>query len=298
MSRIIRVEKVNKKFKNTKAVNNLSLDLEENKIFGLLGRNGAGKTTLLDLLTAHKLPDRGQIKIWGKENYESPAVREQICYMQEKNPFINKWTVNSLLTMGASFYPNWDQEYVAQLSEQFALKRKQQYGQLSKGEKAVVNIVIALASRCPLTIFDESYMGLDTPSRQKFYDLLLEDYRNHPRTIILSTHLIDEVSKLFDEVIIIDQGQLLLKEEADYIRNCAFQITGPKKILQTEIDFAEDDIIYRKEKQNYLTLAIYKEQPDQLLDRLKTKNSEVENLSLGRLFSYITGRKKEEISRG
>ena len=189
------------------------------------------------------------------------------------------------------FYPTWNQELATKLCQKYSIDQQKQYRKLSKGMKSAVNIVIGLASRCPLTIFDESYMGLDTPSRQQFYDLLLDDFRQHPRTIILSTHLIDEINKIFDEVIIIDEGSLMLQEEADIIRQNSYSLVGKKEVLQNEVE--QFEIINRKEQGQFLQVDIYQDLSEKEISVLKKQGIEVENLSLARVFSYLTAKKKE-----
>jgi ABC-2 type transport system ATP-binding protein len=104
---------------------------------------------------------------------------------------------------------------------------------LSRGQKSALGIVVGLASRAPLTMFDESYLGMDAPSRYAFYEELLADYATHPRTIVISTHLIEEVSSLFEEVIIIDEGRLVLHEESDALRGRGVTVTGAADVVDT-----------------------------------------------------------------
>jgi len=104
---------------------------------------------------------------------------------------------------------------------------------LSRGMLSSVGIIVGLASRAPLTIFDEPYLGLDAVARVLFYDRLIADYAEHPRTVILSTHLIDEVSRLLEHVLVIDSGRLILDEEAEALRGRAFAVAGPESKVET-----------------------------------------------------------------
>jgi ABC-2 type transport system ATP-binding protein len=104
---------------------------------------------------------------------------------------------------------------------------------LSRGQKSALGIVLGMASRAPLTMFDESYLGLDAPSRYAFYEELLTDYVAHPRTIVVSTHLIEEVAPMFEEVIIIDRGKLVAHEEAEALRSRGATVTGPAEVVDT-----------------------------------------------------------------
>ena len=287
---------INKKFGETTALNNFNFKLDKNKLYGLLGRNGAGKTTLLDIITAHKFQDSGEVKIFGENNFENHSVQEKTCHIKEESKFVESFLVKNLFKTASSFYPKWDQNLALKLIKRFDIKQTKQYRKLSKGMKSAVNIVIGLSSRAPLTIFDESYMGLDTPSRQLFYDLLLEDFRQYPRTIILSTHLIDEINKIFDEVIIIDKGSLLLQEEADTIRAKSYSLVGKKEVLQDKSE--QFEVINKQQQGQFLQLDIFQKLSDKKISELNEQDIEVENLTLARVFSYLTSLKKEDQANG
>ena len=124
------------------------------------------------------------------------------------------------------FYPNWDAELADQLIEDFDLPVKRAVKKLSRGMHSAVGIVIGLASRAEITLFDEPYLGLDAVARQIFYDRLLADYAEHPRTILLSTHLIDEVANLLEHVVVINQGRIVVDSPADELRGRAVPVSG------------------------------------------------------------------------
>ncbi len=208
------------------ALTDIDFTLEENRIYGLLGRNGAGKTTLLHLLTAQLLPTSGSIEINGESPFENDSLQQQICFVKESQPFKKNFKIHELLRLASLFYPNWDHEFASRLLEDFELDPNKKMTSLSRGMESAVGIIIGLASRAPITVYDEPYLGLDAVARKIFYDRLLQDFIDHPRTIILSTHLIDEVSKLFEQVIIIHQGKIILNEEVDEILACANMLNG------------------------------------------------------------------------
>jgi ABC-2 type transport system ATP-binding protein len=136
-------------------------------------------------------------------------------------------TVARTLRFAARFRPNWDHDYAELLVRKFDLNPKQNVSTLSRGQRSALGVTLGLAARAPLTIFDESYLGMDAPSRYAFYDELLSDYAEHPRTIILSTHLIAELGTLFEDTIIIDNGRLVLHEDTDSLRGKGVTVTGP-----------------------------------------------------------------------
>ena len=136
-----------------------------------------------------------------------------------------------MLSLGA-LRPTWDAEYAEQLVEKFEIPVNRRWvTKLSRGKRAALACVVGLASRAPLTIFDEAYLGMDAPSRAAFYDELLADYMRHPRTIVISTHLIEEFSGLFEQVAIIDRGRLVLQGETDEIRARGASVIGPAEVV-------------------------------------------------------------------
>ena len=130
------------------------------------------------------------------------------------------------------FFANWDADFAARLVEDFRLPLNRPIKKLSRGQLSAVRVIVGLAARAPLTFFDEPYLGLDAVARQIFYDRLLEDYAEHPRTIVLSTHLIDEVSNLLEHVLVIDDGRILMDQDADQLRGTASTVVGKK----TDVD--------------------------------------------------------------
>jgi len=215
------------------AVNQVSFSIEAGKIYGLLGRNGAGKTTIMQIITAQLFATSGEVKVFGEQPYENSRVLSQVCFIKDSQKYPNNFRVIDVLHQAALFFPSWDREDAFALIEAFRLPLNRRMKALSRGMLSTVGIIVGLASRAPLTIFDEPYLGLDAVARGIFYDRLLEDYAEHPRTVILSTHLIDEISRLLEHILVIDQGRLMLDEEADALRGRAFTIVGPAARVDT-----------------------------------------------------------------
>jgi ABC-2 type transport system ATP-binding protein len=226
MTAVIEVENLTKRYKDKNALDNVSLSLEGGAIYGLLGRNGAGKTTLMSILTAQNFETSGTVKVFGEHPYENAHVLSRICFVRESQKYPDDATPRHALKAASLFFTNWDQEFADQLIDDFQLPMKQTIKKLSRGQLSAVGVIIGLASRAEITFFDEPYLGLDAVARQIFYDRLLEDYTEHPRTIILSSHLIDEVANLIEKVIVIDNGQILMDEDTDAVRGRAVTIVG------------------------------------------------------------------------
>ncbi|GAA3014765.1 ABC transporter ATP-binding protein [Streptosporangium longisporum] len=210
-----------------RAVDGVTFSLDGGKIYGLLGRNGSGKTSLLSVLAAFRKQSGGTVRVGGRPVFENADVTRDICLIRDAGETVDIGTAADALDFAEWLRPNWDAEYAHALMDRFALKRNANVKAMSKGQRSALGVVVGLASRAPLTMFDESYIGMDAPARYAFYDALLADYMEHPRTIILSTHLIGEVSSLFEEVLIINRGRLLLHERSETLLARGTSVTGP-----------------------------------------------------------------------
>ncbi|MBP1990642.1 ABC transporter ATP-binding protein [Paenibacillus eucommiae] len=226
MSKVVEVSRLTKSYGNVTAIHEVTFSLEADKIYGLLGRNGAGKTTIMHILTAQLFATSGEMKVFGEEPYENNRVLSQICFIKESQKYPDNYRIIDVLKVAAMLFPNWDAGFANLLLEDFRLPLKRKVKKLSRGMLSAVGIVVGLASRAPLTIFDEPYLGLDAVARGLFYDRLIEDYALHPRTVLLSTHLIDEVSRILEHVMVIDNGKLIINEDAEVLRGRAFTVVG------------------------------------------------------------------------
>ena len=226
MTAVIEVRNLTKTYRQTRALDNVSLTIDGGAIYGLLGRNGAGKTTLMSIPTAQNFATSGDVRVFGEHPHENARVLQRICFVRESQKYPDDATPRHAFRAAKLFFPNWDQQLAERLIADFQLPMKQTIKKLSRGQLSAVGVIIGIASRAELTFFDEPYLGLDAVARQIFYDRLLEDYSEHPRTIILSSHLIDEVANLIERVIVIDGGTILLDEETDAVRDRAVTVVG------------------------------------------------------------------------
>lgn len=284
----IAVEHVTKTFGEKTALRNLSLQLEANKIYGLLGRNGAGKTTLMQMLAGHITPTDGQVKVEGLSPFENREVLKNICFISENNNFKKKLKIKDVLKVASLVYPNWSQDIANDLLTRFNLEGKMSTKGLSKGMESALGITIGLASQAPLTIFDEPYIGLDASARYLFYDLILEAYEEKPRTIILSTHLIDEVSNLFEEVVVIQKGKKLLHETAENMMNKALHISGKEEVVDAFIK--NQNVIYESTLVGKKSAVLYGEfhNPSEVREHGLT----IESINVQQLMVYLTEDKR------
>jgi ABC-2 type transport system ATP-binding protein len=224
---VVSVQGVSKRYGSVAALDGVSFELHRNGIYGLLGRNGAGKTTLMQLLTGQQFAGAGSIRVFGADPVENSHVLQQVCFVKESQRYPDTFRVRHVLLAGRLLFPAWDEAFARSLIADFELPLARQVKKLSRGMLSALGVIVGLASRAPLTFFDEPYLGLDAASRQLFYDRLLADYAEFPRTVVLSTHLIDEVSDLIEHVLLIERGRLVLDEAADALRGQVVTLTGP-----------------------------------------------------------------------
>lgn len=194
--------------------------------------------------------------------------------------------VSHVLAYGAAWRDTWDNDYALELAELFKIELKTKVGELSLGRRSALGVVIGLASRSPLTMLDESHLGMDTPTRYAFYDALLQDFMENPRTIIISTHLIEELASLLEEVLIIDGGRLVLQEEADVLRSRGTEVTGNA----SDVDDFTLGLTVLSEKSLGRTKAamVYGALDDEQLVRARRLGLELGPIALQDLFVHLT----------
>ncbi len=222
----IQVKNVTKRYKNVLALNDISLEFEHGKIYGFLGRNGAGKTSLINIISNRIFASEGVVLIDGLPAKENMQIHEKIFCMSESDLYDESLKVKDLFKWIGRFYTCFDREKAFEIAEKFSLDVNKKFKQLSKGYKSIFKLTVALSLELPYLVFDEPVLGLDANHRELFYKLLLQKYENEENTIIVATHLIEEVANLIEEVILIDKGQLLLQEKVESLLQKGYSISG------------------------------------------------------------------------
>ena len=235
----VQVSNVTKRFGSFTAIDDVSVTIKPNRIHGLLGRNGAGKTTLMQLITGQDFVSAGDIRVFGEKPTENAHVLQNICFIKESQRYPEDFQPRHVFRSAPWFFENWDADLAGQLIEDFRVPLNRRIKKLSRGQLSALGVIVGLASRAPLTFFDEPYLGLDAVARQLFYDRLLEDFAEHPRTVVLSTHLIDEVANLLEHVIVIDQGRILMDDDAEALRSSATTVVGPRGAVDAFVSTRE-----------------------------------------------------------
>jgi ABC-2 type transport system ATP-binding protein len=233
MTSAISVVGLTRLYGGQRAIDNVTFDIEAGSITGLLGRNGAGKTTLLRIVAGQEFPSAGSVTVLGDRPVTNEHLLHRMVFVREDQRYpqyggrFTGFTVRHAVRAASWFYPNWDADLAETLLDAFGLAADRRVQRLSRGMRSVLGIVIGMAARAEVTLLDEPYAGLDPVARQVFYDRLLADYAEHPRTVLLSTHLIDEAAGLFERVMVIDRGAITVDAVADDVRGAATSVSGP-----------------------------------------------------------------------
>ncbi len=240
---VVECNELTKSYSRAMAVNNLSFTLEGTKITGLIGPNGAGKTTLLKIIAGFMQSTSGEIKVFSKDPFNNLKVSSNTIFIDDKMIFPQTLFLVDILESAASFYESWDMKLAKGLFDYFSLHPKQSHNNLSKGMKSTFNMIIGIASRCALTILDEPTTGMDAGVRKDFYRALLKDYIQHPRSIILSSHLLNEIDDVLEDILLIREGEKRLHMPISDLKEYALGLRGKNKILN---ELTENKEVYNK----------------------------------------------------
>lgn len=227
----IELKNLTKHYKDTKALEDVTLTIEYGKIYGLLGRNGAGKSTMVNLISNRIFPTSGEIFVDGEMSIENDEALRKIFTMSEHNLLPVDRKFKDAVKLVKEFYPELDDDYAFALAEKFELDVKKKLMSLSTGYSSIAKLIIALASGADYIFFDEPVLGLDPNHRELFYKELIDRYASTGSTFIISTHLIDECAGLIEKAIIIDKGRLVTAEDTDKIMENSYTVTGPAELV-------------------------------------------------------------------
>lgn len=258
----IRVRDVSKSYRDVKALNRVNLEFKKGKIYGLLGRNGAGKSTLLKIIADRIKLSEGQV-LYDQEAFLNDTTSRSIYFSEPDNILPDSMKVRDFCRYTSQFYPGFKLDEASRVLKDFGVDENKRLNQLSTGYFAIVRSIVALQTRADFIFLDEPTLGHDAVSRELFYDEVLRIYREEENTILLSTHLIDEISNLLEEVIFIDHGRIVLEDSMENMMASYFYITGPAdRIREIEGSFS---VIEKKEELGFVSLLIQGSDEDSAL---------------------------------
>ena len=278
---MIELRQVTKKYGQSAVLKNITLSVDEPGIYCLLGRNGAGKTTLLKSIAGYQNITKGMIKVDGK-TITTSTLDTGVSYIENFAGHFNL-PVRKLLKIASEVNPSYDYDFASEMTERFELDEKKKFKHLSLGMKTMISTIICLASNKNVILLDEPVLGFDAIMRAEFYDMVTESFHRHPRIIIISTHIIEEIAKTIQKLIIIDRGNIRFFDTLQAVETKAFSISGLQKDVEAatrNLNVIGQDIVG-----GLATSYIFDTPPEQ------TASLEIRPLFLQEFFIQMVGHK-------
>ena len=272
-----------KNYGRTTALDNFSITIEKPGIYCLLGRNGAGKTTMLKTLAGHIAATSGTVTVNGK-TVGMLTMPDDVHFVETGAAQFNI-RLTSLFNAAADINPAFDMDFAIEMARRFSLDTKKRFKQLSFGMKAMASTLIALSSGKDILILDEPVLGFDPVTRKTFYDLLAESCAAKPKTIIISTHIIDEIAKVAEQLIIIDKGRLKLYSDMNEVDEKAYCVTGPTENVKAATEGLR--VIGETKAGGFLSRYVYDHRIEE------SEKYSISALSLQEFFIGLVGEEKE-----
>lgn len=280
----LEIKHVSKIYKEKQALSDITITFQRNKIYGLLGRNGAGKSTLLNIINNRSIPSSGTVTLGGEEVLDNELALNHIYLMSEDNLFPSTMKIKDMFLISEGFYGTFDWELAYQMAEEFELNLKLTLKKLSTGYRSIAKLIVALCVPCEFIFLDEPVLGLDATHRELFSSFLIQTYEDRPRSFIISTHLIEEITTLLEDIIIIDKGQVRVASDVESILHNHFSLSGPKEMV---IEFSKKfEFIGCDEVGDYVTHYVSGDFPSDIPNAISVKP-----LSLQNYFIQLTKRK-------
>jgi ABC-2 type transport system ATP-binding protein len=293
--KVIQCDNVTKAYKSLNAVNKLSFSIEENTITGLIGRNGAGKTTLLKLLSGFLKTTAGDIKVLGENPFNNLNVSSNTIFIDENMSFSKQLTLDEILSAANGFYPNFDETMSRKLLEYFSLNQSRKHSELSKGMISTFNMILGIASHCAVTIMDEPTTGMDAAVRKEIYKIMLKDYIGNPRSIIISSHHLEELEDTLEDILLLKSGTKCLYMPIVDLKEYAIGFRGREEAVRSlikgrkvlyEESFGKDSIYLVVETKNF----------EEDLKAAKVITVDAKSVSTNDLCIYLTSPKEGGIN--
>lgn len=278
---MIELINVTKQYSNASVLKNVTLKIDEPGIYCLLGRNGAGKTTLLKSIAGYQNITDGKIQVDGKVITTS-TLDTGVSYIENFAKHFNL-SVGKLLRIASEVNSNYDFQFAAEMIKRFELDDKKKFNHLSLGMKTMVSSIICLASNKPVILLDEPVLGFDAIMRVEFYEMLSESFQKHPRVMIVSTHIIEEIARTIQKLIIIDKGCIRFFDTLQAVETKAFSVSGLKKDVDMAI--ANLNVIGQDTVGGLVTSYVFDSPP------VETSSLEIHPLSLQDFFIQMVGHK-------
>lgn len=270
---VVEITNLTRQFDEQLALDDVSIKVTSGQVFGIVGENGAGKTTLIKHMLGQYKAQQGSVKIFNDDPVASPEqVLAKIGYLSEE-PELPAWmTVKEILNYTAAFYPTWDNAYAEQLIKAFSLNLDKRVRDLSKGQKARVGLVLAQAHKPELLLLDEPSSGLDPNVRRDILSAVIKTVSDEGRTVILSSHLLEEVERVCDHLMMLDKGRVLLFDSMEKILNSHHRIIVKPDSEISIFDLSKFDGVFNTRSGNIEWKIDFYGDLEQFKNELQTKS--------------------------
>ncbi|WP_421383116.1 ABC transporter ATP-binding protein [Bacillus salacetis] len=280
-----------KQYGRKTALNDVSFTLQPDKITGLIGRNGAGKTTLLKIIAGFIKESSGDVLVFEEQPFNNLKVSANMIFVDDEMNLPPTMNLEEILQTAADFYPNWDRELAKRLFDYFSFKPYQYHNDLSKGMRSTFNMILGLAARTPLTIFDEPTTGMDAGVRKDFYRALLKDYLAYPRTIILSSHLLNEIEDILEDILLLKDGEKFLHMSVEELREYAIGVSGKDSVTREWLK--NKQVIHESSQGIGGTYAVVRNDfPIQEIESARQTGLEFSQVTADEICTFLTSRTK------
>lgn len=272
---ILKTSNLTKKYGDFTALNEVNITLNKGAIYGLIGRNGAGKTTLLKLINEQLFATSGSIE-----------TNSQTCLSKDFQSAFKNMRIKDLFALAKLQFPDYNTKLESKLIKTFKVPLKKMYDKISRGNQNLISIIITLCSNVDLLLFDEPYTGLDPVNRELIYQELIRQNIEDNKTIILSSHLVSELSSMISHVIMVNEGEIVLDQNMDALKSRAFEIIGNQELVLSNLE--NKKIIQKKIFHNQLTAHILDSLSEHEIDHIKSLGCQVNSLSLHQLIVSLS----------
>lgn len=282
----IQIKDISKRFQNNTVLDDINLEIELGHIYGIFGRNGTGKTTLCNIISDKLSADSGEVTIDGEKISGNANQLKKICHIKESDIFSADMKVKNIFKSYSYFFENYDKNEEERLIKRFGINTKKAIGRLSKGQKSAVMIVAGLASNAEITIFDEPTTGLDVANRKIFYEELIEKYSENMGTYLIITHLVGEIEKIIEKVIMINDKKILVNEDIEDLKTKSNLLSGKKEDLE-RLSFYSETKDFKK-LGSTKTVFYYGNISGDDLETIKRFKIDIEKAEFEDIFANIT----------
>ncbi len=286
---MITIENLTKSFDDIKAVSDVSCNIPDGCIYGMVGSNGAGKSTFLRLLTGVYKQDSGDIKIDGKPVYENPETKNMITYVPDEVFFLSGSDMKRMAEFYSSVYESFDMDRFNMLTEAFNLDPKRKITGFSKGMKRQVAVIMALSSRPKYMFFDETFDGLDPVMRNLVKGLICQDVLDNKATAIITSHSLRELEDLCDQLSLLHEGGLILESDIDRLKTTHFKVQIAFNEEYTVGKFKEIPYLYIKKQGSVTNMIVTGNSEEDVVEKLRMMRPvlmDILPLSLEEVFTY------------